>query len=137
MLLAWAWCRVRFTTATDLAFRLSPRASAGTVRLTLVDVAGRRVRTLVDGRMNPGRQTLRCNGADDLGRTLSSGVYFGKLQTIEGTQTQRLVLTHGGADALKRPLGRQAQLAGGPPDEVADRHPATFRLDLTRQMWKP
>jgi hypothetical protein len=82
-----------FTGSTDLSFSLSPRASAGAVRLTMVDVAGRQVRTLADGRMNPGAQLLRWNGADDLGRALPSGIYFSKLQTAEGTQTQKVILT--------------------------------------------
>jgi hypothetical protein len=82
-----------FAGSTDLSFSLSPRASAGAVRLTMVDVAGRQVRTLVDGRMNPGKQLLRWNGADDLGRALPSGIYFGKLRTTEGTKTQKVILT--------------------------------------------
>jgi hypothetical protein len=82
-----------FTGSTDLSFSLSPRASAGAVRLTMVDVAGRRVRTLVDGRMNPGTQLLRWNGADDLGRALPSGIYFSKLQTTEGSKTRKVILT--------------------------------------------
>lgn len=82
-----------FTKNADLSFSLSPRASAGAVRLTVVDVTGRQVRTLADGRMSPGTQTLRWNGADDLGRALPSGIYFSKLQTTEGTQTRKVILT--------------------------------------------
>jgi hypothetical protein len=81
-----------FAGSADLSFSLSPRASAGAVRLTMVDVAGRQVRTLVDGRMNPGMQLLRWNGTDNLGRALPSGIYFGKLQTVEGTKTQKVIL---------------------------------------------
>lgn len=82
-----------FTGSTDLRFNLSPRASAGAVRLTMIDVAGRQVRTLVDGRMTPGMQLLRWNGSDDLGRALPSGIYFTRLQTAEGTKTQKVILT--------------------------------------------
>jgi hypothetical protein len=81
------------TGSTDLRFSLSPRASAGAVRLTMVDVAGRHVRTLVEGRMKPGTQILRWNGADDLGRALPSGIYFSRLQTADGTKTQKVTLT--------------------------------------------
>ena len=82
-----------FTGSTDVRFSLSPRASAGAVRLTMIDVTGRRVRTLVDGRMGPGTQLLRWNGSDDLGRALPSGIYFTRLQTAEGTKTQKIILT--------------------------------------------
>jgi hypothetical protein len=82
-----------FTESTDLRFSLSPRASAGAVRLSMIDVTGRRVRTLVDGRMTPGTQLLRWNGLDDLGRALPSGIYFTRLQTVEGTKTQKVILT--------------------------------------------
>lgn len=82
-----------FAGSTDLKFSLSPGASAGAVRLTMVDVTGRRVRTLLDGRMTPGTQLLRWNGADDLGRALPSGIYFTRLQTVEGTKTQKVILT--------------------------------------------
>jgi hypothetical protein len=82
-----------FAGSTDLRFNLSPRASAGAVRLTVVDVAGRQVRTLVDGRLSAGTQLQRWNGADDLGRALPSGIYFSRLQTDEGVRTQKVILT--------------------------------------------
>ncbi len=82
-----------FAGNTDLRFSLSARASAGKVRLTMVDVAGRQVRTLVDGSLDPGAQLLRWDGADDAGHALPSGIYFGKLQTAEGAQTRKVILT--------------------------------------------
>jgi hypothetical protein len=81
-----------FAANADVHFSLSPQASAGAVRLTVVDVTGRQVRTLVDGRLSAGAQLLRWNGADDLGRALPSGIYFSRLQTAEGTKTQKVIL---------------------------------------------
>jgi flagellar basal-body rod modification protein FlgD len=58
--------------------------------VALLDLAGRRVRTLQKGTMEAGRQVLTWNGRDDAGRTVPNGVYF--LTTRMGEQESRLKL---------------------------------------------
>jgi hypothetical protein len=64
----------------------------GLVRLGIYDVAGRRVRHLVDGWMDAGEHVLRWDGTDDLGRTLPSGLYLYRLRTPAGDAARRMVL---------------------------------------------
>ena len=49
---------------------------ASRVRFEVLDVAGRVVRTLVDGPIAPGRHSLAWDGTDAAGRELSPGIYF-------------------------------------------------------------
>ena len=48
--------------------------------LAVWDVAGRKVRTLVDGTMDAGFHESRWNGKDDGGHPLASGIYYLRLQ---------------------------------------------------------
>lgn len=65
--------------------------SAGDVQVDVIDVAGRRVRSLIDGPMEAGRQTLHWDGRDDAGTSVSSGVYFLRLR-LDGREDQMKVL---------------------------------------------
>ncbi|MBD3220175.1 hypothetical protein GF314_02955, partial [bacterium] len=56
------------------------------------DVAGRRVRTLVDEVRPAGRHEVLWNGADDSGRALSSGVYFARMRADGFQQTRKMTL---------------------------------------------
>lgn len=53
---------------------------AANTRLTVFDVAGRRVRTLHEGWMDQGSHQLAWNGADDNGRPVASGLYLLQLR---------------------------------------------------------
>lgn len=53
----------------------------GEVRLTLYNVMGRRVRTLVDGIHAQGTFTTTWDGKDDAGRRVASGVYLCRMTT--------------------------------------------------------
>ena len=65
-----------FNPSTTLVFSLP---AAGWVKLTVYDVSGRRVRTLVDGLMVAGEHQLSWDGRDDHATDLPSGVYFAHL----------------------------------------------------------
>ncbi len=71
-----------------LNFSLS---QTGSVRLHLIDVSGRVVRTLVDGSMSAGPHAASWNGRDNEGRSLPSGLYFARLDA-EGKSIVRRVL---------------------------------------------
>jgi hypothetical protein len=69
------------------------RAAAGArVTIAIFDVAGRRVRSLVDVAAAGGEATVTWDGHDDAGRAAASGVYFCRLQTGPVSQTRKLVL---------------------------------------------
>jgi hypothetical protein len=67
-------------------------AQASPVRLTVVDVRGRSIRTLVAGRQAAGSHLLHWDGADASGRRVARGVYFLQLASADGIRTTKLVL---------------------------------------------
>lgn len=78
-----------FSGGTEIRFSL-PTASEH--RLTVFDVAGRRVRTLSAGRREAGSHTVRWDGRSDEGTPLPSGVYFYTLRSSAGELRARTVL---------------------------------------------
>jgi len=69
-----------------------PGTGSTRVHLTVFNVRGERVRTLVDSFMPSGRQHVTWDGRDSAGRDASSGVYFCKLETRLGDRSMKLVL---------------------------------------------
>jgi hypothetical protein len=62
------------------------------VQLAIFDVAGRRVRTLVDEVQAAASHEVLWSGSDDAGNSVSSGVYFYVLDTGKERLTRKLVL---------------------------------------------
>lgn len=75
--------------ATRIRFSLP---NGGPVSLTVYDVSGRRVRTLVDRDMGAGEFEVRWNGTDERGSAVSAGVYFYRLVAERKTLTRRMVI---------------------------------------------
>jgi M6 family metalloprotease-like protein len=65
-----------FNPETTIRFHLSERQK---VRLLIFDLNGKRVRTLVEGELPAGAQTMLWDGRDQQGQTVASGVYFYEL----------------------------------------------------------
>ena len=61
------------------------------VRLTVYDIAGRRVRTLVDEVRLPGRHRVIWAGRDNHGQRVASGVYFCRLEVGRWSESRRLL----------------------------------------------
>ncbi len=78
-----------FNPSTTLSFALS---SEGPVLLTVHDIAGRRVRTLVNGERPAGELRMDWNGRNDAGRPVAGGVYLVRLSTSVETATAKLVM---------------------------------------------
>jgi hypothetical protein len=71
-----------FNPSTTIRFGIpGVEGEAQPVLLMVYDVRGRKVRTLANSIMEPGRHLIRWNGRDDQGRMVTSGVYFYTLQT--------------------------------------------------------
>ena len=73
-----------FNPATTIQYELGTTAD---VTLTVYDVLGREVMTLVDGRQVAGQHRVTFDGA-----TLASGVYFYRLETPVGRQVRKMIL---------------------------------------------
>ena len=78
-----------FRESTRIVFYV-PRQTE--VSVSVFDVRGRRVRTLVSSTQSPGRHETTWLGRDDQGRDLGSGVYFLRFVTDERTLTRRVML---------------------------------------------
>ncbi len=73
---------------STLAFRLAREVA---VELAIHDLAGRRVRTLVQGAMGAGVHLARWDGRDESGRAVAPGVYLARLVTPEGSDRRTVV----------------------------------------------
>ena len=78
-----------FNPKTRIEFGL---AEARHATLIIYDIAGRRVRTLVQEVMPAGFHTVIWNGTDDRGRFTGSGVYFARLQAGDQMFIRKMVL---------------------------------------------
>jgi hypothetical protein len=65
------------------------------VRLSIYDVSGRAVKTLVDSKtLGPGAHQTSWNGTNDTGMKISPGIYFYRLETGSFTATRRMAVLH-------------------------------------------
>jgi len=71
-----------FNARTVIRFTL-PELSR--TQLTIVNISGRRVRTLINGRMLSGVQEVRWDGRDDSGEPVASGIYLCRLTVGDRT----------------------------------------------------
>jgi hypothetical protein len=67
-------------------------AGGGHVTLRIYDVAGRLVRTLVDGTQSAGVKNVMWQGENDRGARVATGVYFYRLTAPGFEQTRKMVL---------------------------------------------
>jgi subtilisin family serine protease len=81
-----------FTRSSVIGFDL-PKAPAGRwpVAVTVYNVAGRKVRTVVQGALPAGRYTYEWDGRDDSGLSLSAGIYFLNVKAGPYGETDRLL----------------------------------------------
>ena len=78
-----------FTATTTIRF--DAPAGGGRIRLEVLDVAGRRVATLVDGFRTGGGQSVVWNGRRSDGSEAAPGVYLCRLHGAGVTQTDRIL----------------------------------------------
>lgn len=75
-----------------LSWRLPAADGPARATLRLHDLAGRTVRTLVDGALPPGEHRIAFDGHDERGARLAPGLYFVRLSLGASHSTRRLVV---------------------------------------------
>ena len=79
-----------FNPATKIHFDVP--AGGGAVTLSIYDVGGRLVRTLVNGEQSPGQKTVTWDGRNKAGNPVATGTYLYRLTGPGFEQTRKMVL---------------------------------------------
>ena len=66
-------------------------ASTGHITLSIYDITGRLVATLVDGEVSVGPHHVVWNGVDDMGMPVSAGIYIYSLRSESSTMNRKMV----------------------------------------------
>jgi len=77
-----------FNPTTNIKYDLS---EVSKVRLTIYDLMGREVRTLVNKVQSPGRIEVSWNGTDQFGHMVGAGVYLYRVQANQNTATGKMI----------------------------------------------
>ena len=78
-----------FNPTTTICFNL---AEASTVRLSIYNLKGQKVASLMNESLSPGAYSKIWNAVDERGRSVSSGIYLIRLETKSGVFTQKAML---------------------------------------------
>ena len=65
---------------------------SGMVNISIHDMTGRKIKTLVNSAQSAGYKTIQWNGTDDNNKSVSAGLYLYTIQTGNFTQTKKMVL---------------------------------------------
>lgn len=77
-----------FNPSTSITYKIGKKAP---VKLTIYNLMGQKILTLVDEKKNPGIYTVKWNGTDRLGRIAPSGVYVYRLQVGTSIQSHKML----------------------------------------------
>ncbi len=80
-----------FNSETMFQFALPQTEQA---RLVVYNMVGQIVKTLLDKQFPPGKYKIAWDGRDDAGNSVSSGVYFYRVETAAFQQTRKMLLIH-------------------------------------------
>jgi flagellar hook assembly protein FlgD len=78
-----------FNPTTTISYQI-PQVSD--VKLVIYNVLGQKVRTLVNDRLEAGYHSVVWDGRNELGQTVSSGVYIYRFEASDFTKTLKLML---------------------------------------------
>jgi hypothetical protein len=85
-----------FNPSTAIPFRTgSLEQGAGRpvhTTLTIYNILGKKVKTLVDDKREPGNYQVIWDGKDEVGKEVASGIYFYRLKVGENSISKRMVL---------------------------------------------
>ncbi len=79
-----------FNPSTTIKFNIRKQSD---VKLTIYNVKGQRVQTLVDGQIDAGSHIVTWNGTDQNNNAVSSGVYFYKLTSGRYSEIKKMILS--------------------------------------------
>ncbi len=79
-----------FNPTTTISY--SVPAGGGLVTIRVFDVAGRLVRTLMNGQAPPGTNTVTWDGRNDNGENVATGIFFCRMQAPGFEQTMKMTL---------------------------------------------
>jgi hypothetical protein len=78
-----------FNPETTISYALG---AAGHVKLSIFNIRGERVATLVNAEQPAGKHAVRWRGIDTAGRSLASGIYWYRLEAAGMTMTKRMIM---------------------------------------------
>jgi flagellar hook assembly protein FlgD len=78
-----------FNPSTQIQYAL-PKESR--VVISIYDLTGRKVRTLVNGTQSAGYRTVSWNATNEMGRPVSAGMYIYSIQAGDFIQNRKMVL---------------------------------------------
>ena len=81
-----------FNPRTTIAFEVAEAGAGQPLRLEVLDLRGRVIRTLASGAREAGRHEVVFDGRDQRGQRLASGVYLARLRVAGDEQSQILTL---------------------------------------------
>ena len=79
-----------FNPATAFHYTL---AESGTIELTITDIIGRKVTTLIKGYQRSGNHNVLWTGKDSNGNQVPSGIYFYNLKSGSSIKTKKMTLS--------------------------------------------
>jgi hypothetical protein len=78
-----------FNPVTTINFALE---QSGDVDLSIYDINGKPIRTLISGTFTAGEKSVKWDATDDRGNRITSGVYFYCLKTPNWSETRKMIL---------------------------------------------
>ncbi|MDP3024368.1 MAG: S8/S53 family peptidase [candidate division Zixibacteria bacterium] len=78
-----------FNLATNISFYLSEKSE---VNLTIYNVLGEKVRTLINGILDAGSHSITWDGKNETGSVVASGIYFYRLNAGDQVMTKKMSL---------------------------------------------
>ncbi len=83
-----------FNPSTTIPFSLN---EAGFVNLSIYNIAGQKVRTLVNNYHSAGSHTITWNGLDDSGKSVAAGLYIYQIKFGDAVESRKMLLIDGGS----------------------------------------
>ncbi len=85
-----------FNSSTIIPYSLKAQGSMlkGSIRTTLIiyNILGKKIKTLVDDKRMPGSYRVQWDGKDDIGKEVTSGIYFYQVKAGELRDSKKLLL---------------------------------------------
>ena len=78
-----------FNPVTTLRFDLPEKSH---VIITVYDLMGKKINTLINVQMNPGYKAIQWNATNDFGQPVSAGMYLYMIQAGDFRQTKKMIL---------------------------------------------